>query len=145
MRQAWNLHHCRGVCLDKDAGWFTGWRSLKCAALVRGRFWEGEKGKGVSCVRPDHCSLRRSRISALSLGWCGEWRVSGIVTGSSNASRQLQHEATQPLQRCRCTSEISLSVYINHIYCSNFAPAKSHKCARACVSCVRRRGTLEHE
>lgn len=53
---------------------------------------EGKKEAPLSS-QPVPCSLRRAQLSSLSPGWCGEWRVSGIVTGANSTSRQFGFEA----------------------------------------------------
>lgn len=68
--------------------------------------------------------------SPLSPGWCGQWRVSGIVTGAESTSRQFGFEALRPLQRRVRMQELRL-----------FKPRTqaahlSHKCACACVAAV---------
>lgn len=61
---------------------------------------EGRREEGGSLSSP---SAPRSAThgSPLSPGWCGQWRVSGIVTGAESTSRQFGFEALRPLQSSR--------------------------------------------
>lgn len=97
---------------------------------VRPRSLRGGKRKR----KRDWCPVSRSQLSSVSLGWCGYWRVSGIVTGASSTRRQLQNEAWQLLRG-------SVNVY-HCMYLSCFTRCQkqkkllslqSHKCARTPV------------
>lgn len=110
---------------------------------VRPRSLRGGKRKR----KRDWCPVSRSQLSSVSLGWCGYWRVSGIVTGASSTRRQLQNEAWQSFCGDPWTY-ITVCIYlVSHA-------AKSRRSfwafratsVRARPSCMlRRRGTVEHE
>ena len=100
MRQGWYLHLCSGTWMMLSLGGnaaarcvsSTGLAGEQLLSFTHGGRKEEERKRGREREGDAffHSLRRAQQLSSLSPGWCGYWRVSGIVTGAKQHKPELQ-------------------------------------------------------